>query len=216
MPRKIEISHKTIIFATLFFLSLGLIFFLRDLILELFVGLLLMTILEPIVGKLSKFKIPRVISVLLTYILVLGTLSGLIALFILTVVDQTAFFITAFPSYLENIGIPYALPLAILGGILEIVPFLGPIIAAIPSILIGFGISPLTGLGVAVLTFLIHEIEGYVLVPKIMEKSTGVSPLITLISLAIGARLAGVVGAIISVPVVITLQVLTKKYLVKE
>ncbi len=283
-----------------------------------------MTILEPIVGKLSKFKIPRVISVLLTYILVLGTLSGVIALIIPTVVDQTASFITAFPSYLENIGvtpvissdllkgltnnigmapgaifqftfsvvnnviailtvlvftfymlisrdkledqlglffgeekkrelgefidtlekklggwaigelalmlaigvttyiglvalgIPYALPLAILGGILEIVPFLGPIIAAIPSILIGFGISPLTGLGVAVLTFLIHEIEGYVLVPKIMEKSTGVSPLITLISLAIGARLAGVVGAIISVPVVITLQVLTKKYLVKE
>jgi predicted PurR-regulated permease PerM len=117
---------------------------------------------------------------------------------------------------LRIIGIPYALPLAILGGIFEIIPFLGPILAAIPSILIGFGISPITGVGVTALTFLIHQLEGYVLVPKVMEKSVGVSPLVTLISLAVGARLAGVVGAIISVPVVITLQVLAKKYLVKE
>ena len=50
MPRKIEISHKTIIFTVLVLLSLGLIFILRDLILELFVALLLMTILEQVVA----------------------------------------------------------------------------------------------------------------------------------------------------------------------
>jgi predicted PurR-regulated permease PerM len=54
------------------------------------------------------------------------------------------------------------------------------------------------------------------LVPKVMEKSAGVSPLLTLIALAVGARLAGVVGAIISVPVLITLQVIIKRYFVKE
>lgn len=324
MPRKIEISHKTIIFAVLLLLSLGLVFILRDLILELFVALLLMTILGPMVKTLSKHKIPRVVSVLVTYFLVIGILVGVISLIVPTVIDQTTSFINALPDYLANIGvtsiissevinafvnnvgsapgaifqftfsivnnvvailtvlvfafymlvsrdkledqlgiffgeekkkelgdvidtlekklggwargelilmfaigiatyiglrvigIPYALPLAILGGIFEIVPFLGPIISAVPSVLIGFGISPLTGLGVAALTFLIHQLEGYVLVPKVMEKSAGVSPLVTLISLAVGARLAGMVGAIISVPVVITLQIFAKKYLVKE
>jgi predicted PurR-regulated permease PerM len=324
MPRKIEVSHKTIIFAVLLLLSLGLIFILRNLIFELFVALLLMTILEPMVVTLSKYKVPRVVSVLVTYILVIGFFVGTISLVVPTVIDQTASFINALPNYLANvgitptissevinafvnnvgsasgaifqftfsivnnivailmvlvftfymlvsrnkledqlgiffgeekkkelgdiidtlekklggwargelilmfaiglatyiglrlIGIPYALPLAILGGVLEIVPFLGPVISAIPSVLIGIGISPLTGIGVAALTFLIHQLEGYVLVPKIMEKSAGVSPLVTLISLAVGARLAGIVGAIISVPVVITLQILAKKYLVRE
>jgi predicted PurR-regulated permease PerM len=324
MPRKIEVSHKTIIFAVLLLLSLGLLFILRDLILELFVALLLMTILGPMVAALSRYRVPRVVSVLLTYVLVLGVLVGVISLIVPTVVDQTTSFVNALPDYLANIGltstinsdilkgfvnnagmapgaifqftfsvvnnliailtvlvfafymlisrdkledqlglffgeekkkelgeiidtlekkmggwargeltlmfcigiatyvglrligIPYALPLSILGGIFEIVPFLGPILAAIPSVLIGFGISPLTGVGVAALTFLIHETEGYILVPKIMQKSVGVSPLVILISLAIGARLAGIVGVIISVPVVITLQILAKKYLVKE
>lgn len=324
MYRKVEISHRTIVFAIILILSLGLVFILRDLILELFVALLLMTILEPMVARLSKFKIPRVVSVLVTYILVIGILGGVISLIIPAIVDQTTSFINALPDYLVKIGvtsslssevlqgflsnisgapgaifqftfsvvnnvvailavlvfafymlmsrdkledqlgiffgeekkkelgdlidtlerrlggwargelilmlsigvaiyiglriigIPYALPLAILGGILEIVPFLGPILAAVPSVLIGFGISPVTGLGVAAMTFLIHQLEGYVLVPKVMEKSVGVSPLVILISLAVGARLAGVVGAIISIPVVITLQVLSKKYLVKE
>jgi predicted PurR-regulated permease PerM len=324
MPRKIEVSHRTIIFAVLLVLSIGLIFILRDLILELFVALLLMTILEPLVTKLSKRKISRVVSVLAIYILVIAIFAGIMSLIVPTVVEQTASFINALPGYLSNIGItstfssdilsslasnvgmapgaifqftfsvvnsfiavltvlifafymlvsrgkledhldhffgeeknkeisdiidsletrlggwargelalmlsigvatyigliilgiPFALPLSILAGIFEIIPFLGPIIAAIPSVLIGFGISPLTGVGVAALTFLIHELEGYILVPKIMEKSTGVSPLVTLIALVAGAKLAGIVGAIISIPVVITFQVFSKKYLVKE
>ena len=99
---------------------------------------------------------------------------------------------------------------------MEIIPFLGPIVSAIPSALIGFGISPVTGLGVIILAFLVQQLENYLLVPKIMEKSIGVSPIITLVALAIGARLAGVVGAIISVPTFITLQVLVKEYLIKE
>jgi predicted PurR-regulated permease PerM len=110
------------------------------------------------------------------------------------------------------IGIPFALPLAILAGILEIIPILGPIVSAIPAIIIGFGISPIIGLGVTAVAFLVHQLEGYVLVPKIMEKSVGVSPLIVLISIAIGAKLLGIMGVIISVPFVITLQVLAKEY----
>jgi predicted PurR-regulated permease PerM len=114
------------------------------------------------------------------------------------------------------LGIPFALPLSILAGIMEIIPFLGPVIAAVPPILIGFGISPVIGIVTIAIIFLIHEIESYALVPKVMEKSAGVSPLITLIALVVGLKLAGIVGAIISIPVVITIQVLTKYFLVKE
>ncbi len=324
MFRKIEISHRTIIFAVLVLLSLGFLYLVRDIILELFVALILMTILEPMVGSLSKIKIPRAVSVLITYIVVIGLLGGVVALLVPTIVDQTTSFINALPVYLSNIGItqdlssqvvkgfltsfgtapgeifqftfsifnnllaiitvlvfafymlvardrledslgfffgeekkkelgvildklekrmggwargelilmftiglgvyiglkligiPFALPLSILSGILEIVPFLGPIMSAVPAVLIGFGISPITGLGVAALYFLVHQIENYVLVPKVMEKSVGVSPIIILIALAVGARLAGMVGAIISVPTVIAAQILVKEYLIKD
>ena len=111
------------------------------------------------------------------------------------------------------LGIPYALPLAILAGLLEIVPTLGPIIAAIPSIIIGFGISPFIGFAAAFLGLLVHQLENYLLVPKIMEKSVGISPIITLLALAIGAKLAGIAGVFISMPVLITSQVLLKEYL---
>jgi predicted PurR-regulated permease PerM len=114
------------------------------------------------------------------------------------------------------IGIPFALPLAILSGLFEIIPFLGPIVSAIPAILIGFGISPLVGVGVTAFAFLIHQLENYILVPKIMEKSVGVSPLLILISITIGAKLAGLMGIIVAIPFVIMLQVLIKEYFVKE
>ena len=111
------------------------------------------------------------------------------------------------------LGIPYALPLAILAGLLEIIPTLGPIIAAIPSIIIGFGISPFIGFAVAFLALLVQQLESYFLVPKVMEKSVGVSPIVTLLALAVGAKLAGIAGVFISMPVLITSQVLLKEYL---
>jgi len=114
---------------------------------------------------------------------------------------------------LTILGIPYSLPLAILAGLMELVPTIGSIIAAIPAIIIGLSISPVMGLATTALVFLIHQSESYILVPKIMEKSVGVNPIITLASLAIGFRLMGVVGALISVPIVLTIQVIVKEYL---
>ena len=104
-----------------------------------------------------------------------------------------------------------SLPLAILAGLLEIIPYLGPVASAIPAVLIGLGISPIMGLAVAALYFLIQQVENYLFVPKVMEKSAGVTPIVTLLALAVGFKLAGIAGVIVSVPVVITLQVLTKE-----
>lgn len=324
MYRKVEISHRTIIFAVFFLLLLAFLYLVRDIILQLFVALLIMTILEPLVDGLSKIKVPRALAVLVSYFLVIGVLGGVIAAIAPLVIEQTTSFINALPGYLNNIGvtsqlgdqilagflttvgnipgeifkvtfsifsnilnvltvlifafymllarnkledqlgtflgeqkqkvfgrfinhlefrlgswargqlilmfvvgsatyigllligIPFALPLAILAGIFEIIPILGPIVSAVPGVIIGFGISPLVGFGVVAMAILIQQLENYILVPKIMEKSVGVSPIVTLVALAVGARLAGVVGAIICVPMVITLQVLAKEYLIKD
>jgi predicted PurR-regulated permease PerM len=114
---------------------------------------------------------------------------------------------------LTILGIPFALPLAILAGLLEIIPYIGPIFAAIPSVVIGLSISPLMGLATIALAFLANQVENYLFVPKVMEKSVGVSPIVTLLALAIGFRLAGVIGIIISIPLVLTIQTLSKIYL---
>jgi predicted PurR-regulated permease PerM len=106
------------------------------------------------------------------------------------------------------IGVPFAVPLALLAGILEIIPNLGPVIGAIPAVIVGFSISPLTGFATLALGTLIQQLENYLFVPKVMQKSAGVSPIITLLSLVIGFKVAGVVGALLSVPVVITIGVL--------
>ena len=67
------------------------------------------------------------------------------------------------------------------------------------------------GFAAIALAILIQQLENYVFVPKIMERSTGVSPIVTLLSLAIGFKLAGIVGMIIGVPIVIILQTLFQK-----
>ena len=96
------------------------------------------------------------------------------------------------------------------------VPYVGPILAAFPATLIGFGISPVIGWAVAAMAFLVQQLENYVLVPKIMQKQTGINPIITLLVLAIGARLAGLLGLFISVPVYITVQSYLRQYFVPE
>lgn len=114
---------------------------------------------------------------------------------------------------LTLLGIPYALPLAILAGFLEIVPGIGPFISAIPGVLLGLTISPVMAIATAVLYFLVQQVENTVIVPKVMQKATGINPLITMISLTIGFKLAGVMGAILAVPIVIVLHVIVVEVL---
>ena len=89
------------------------------------------------------------------------------------------------------LGIPYALPLAVLAGILEAVPNLGPTIAAIPAILIGLTVSPIIGLGALIASIVIQQVESNWIVPKVMQSATGTEPLVTIVVLLIGLRSAG-------------------------
>lgn len=110
--------------------------------------------------------------------------------------------------------VQYALVLALVSGLFEIVPYIGPFVSAIPAMFIAFAQSPghvSLVIWVAVLYLLVHEVEGYVLVPKVMEKTTDTSPLLTLVALMIGYQLAGIIGLVISVPVATAISVTVKE-----
>lgn len=110
------------------------------------------------------------------------------------------------------LGIQFALPLAILAGILEIIPTIGPIISAVPAIIVAINISPTTAAFVAIAYIIIQVLENNILVPKIMEKAVGLNPIIIIISVATGAKLFGIVGALLSVPFVSVLIILLKTF----
>jgi predicted PurR-regulated permease PerM len=111
------------------------------------------------------------------------------------------------------LGIKFALPLAVLAGILEIIPIIGPIIAAVPIAIIGFSVSITTGVLTLGLSTLIQQLENNLLVPGVMKKAVGLSPIVTLTSVLIGSKLLGIIGAILAVPVAAMVSVLINAYL---
>lgn len=110
------------------------------------------------------------------------------------------------------IGVPYALILALLGGLMELIPYFGPIIAAIPAIIVGLVVSPLTGLLVLVTYLIIHQIESNIIAPQVMGKAIGVNPVVIILALLIGVRVGGVVGIILSVPVATVISVILSDF----
>jgi len=319
MTQRIEISYKTILFI---FGFLGLLWFLnqiKDILLSLFIAFILMAALKPGVDRLEKLKIPRLISILLVYLLIIfcfGTIGT--AIFPVMIKESIKLFrllpgyfeeairifnldLRVFPSQLAPAGggvlkftlgifsnilsfvslfvftfylllernhlrnvlenflgkeaggrvgevvnkiekrlgawlrgqiilclsiglatfiglsllkVEYALALSILAGILEIIPTIGPIISAIPAVIIALTTSPFLALATAALYFIVQQGENHLLVPNVMKKVTGLSPIIIILSLWIGARLMGFLGIILAVPIVLTIQVLLKEYLV--
>lgn len=101
---------------------------------------------------------------------------------------------------LSLLGIKYALFLALIAGLLEIVPYVGPFLAAVPAVFFALIQSPALVIGVIILYVVIQKTEGYILVPKVMEKTVGTSPLVVLLALLVGFKLAGVLGLLLAVP----------------
>lgn len=124
---------------------------------------------------------------------------------------SAAIFLMVF-AMLSVLGIKYALVLAILAGLLELVPYLGPIMFAIPGIAIAFIQDPPLAIVVGVAYVLIQKLEAYVLVPKIMQKTIGLSPLVILVAILVGLKLAGILGVLIAVPVVSAAQVIFRDW----
>ncbi len=106
-------------------------------------------------------------------------------------------------SYLGliTLGMPYALVLALWAGLTEIIPYVGPVLGAIPALFLALSVSPLTALFVLILYIVIQQLENNFIVPQVMKKAVGMNPIVSIVVVLIGAKLGGVVGAIISIPV---------------
>jgi predicted PurR-regulated permease PerM len=105
-------------------------------------------------------------------------------------------------------GVPYFYVLALIAGVGELVPIVGPLLAAIPAIAVALTVSPTLALGVAVFYIAQQQFENHVLVPKVMERQVGVNAAVVVIALLLGGSLLGVVGAIMAVPTAAILQVI--------
>lgn len=118
--------------------------------------------------------------------------------------------VLSFVAYLI-IGLPYALFLALLAGLFEAVPTVGPTLAAIPAALVAYSISPTHALWVVVATLIIQQIENSILVPRIMKQAVGVPPLVTLLSIVAFTLLFGLAGAIVAVPMAATVAAIFER-----
>jgi len=311
---KFEVSHKTIIFTVFFLLFLNFLWLIRDLLFSLFIAFILQSALKPLVNRLVKLKISRILASFLVYLSFLTIFGALLSIVLPPLINETIqlsrnfpliiddltnkfsysilnweslfqylptatnqffnlissvfsntiwfistlffgfyflveedpikkifinFFneektkpITDFINILEKkinnwfwgqivlmfvvgiltyigfilIGIKYSLPLAVLAGLLEIVPNIGPTIAAIPAILVGFSQSTFLGILALIVAILVQQLENNLIVPLVMKRVVGINPIITLIALIIGGKLSGFLGILLSIPIVIVIQ----------
>ncbi len=318
--KKIEISHRTIIFTVLFILSLRFLYEIRTILLALYIAIILMAALNPIVDRIEKWGLPRWAGILLLYLLIFVVFAGPIAGLIPPLVEQTdsliqtvmdladrlsafglsstkiqaqlqelsglpsqilklsvsilsniasvigvlimAFYLLMERANLEEfllylfgqngkdransvidklerrlggwvrtqfllmtiigvfsyigfriLNLNFALPLAIIAGLLEILLYVGPVIAALLALIVGLLQSPLIGLMAFIWSEIVQQLESNFLVPMLIKKALGVNPLITIVALAIGFKLGGVAGAILSLPVYLTIEVFAKEFI---
>lgn len=107
----------------------------------------------------------------------------------------------ALSTWVDPVFGRYAVLLAIVAGVLELVPFIGPIIAAIPAVLIGLTVGPGGFLAALALYFAIQQLENNVLVPKIQGDAVELHPSAVMFALVVGAAIGGILGAIVSLPI---------------
>ena len=108
------------------------------------------------------------------------------------------------------IGVPFALVLGIIAGLLEALPYVGPILGAIPAILVALLSDPGSAIWVAVAFLAIQQVENLLLVPRIAGKSVKLHPALVMVVLVIGNELAGFLGMLIAVPVAAVIRDLFK------
>lgn len=318
--QKITVTVGTVIKILAIIGAVAFVWFVRDIIGLLFVALVLASAVDPWIDKLQRYRIPRGISILLMYLLIVAVLGGVVWLLIPPFITQVteiantlrdyapeldAFYqsitqtpdvslitevqrgITSFSSSLTNLTsgiysaaanvvgsiaallivlvvtfymtieedgmkkfirsvapieyqpflvqkinrvqakmgswlrgqlilmlimgaltfvglfilqVPYALVLAVVAGLAEFVPFIGPIIAAVPAVFFAWTDSPWKALGVIIFYTVLQQLENQVLVPKVMQKVVGLNPIVVIAVMLVGAKIAGIIGVLLAVP----------------
>lgn len=111
------------------------------------------------------------------------------------------------------LGVPYFYVLALVAAIGEMIPVVGPILAAIPAVLVALTVSPQTMLFTLIFFVVQQQVENHVLVPKVMERQVGVSATTVIVALLMGGAVLGILGAILAVPTAAVLQVVMQELL---
>ena len=114
------------------------------------------------------------------------------------------------------LGLPSALLLGLLAALAEAVPIVGPLLGAIPAVLVAATISPQLALAVGGVYLVLQLIEGNVLVPLVMRNTTGISPFLVILSVLIGGAAGGFVGALLAVPIAAAGEVLIEGLQARE
>jgi predicted PurR-regulated permease PerM len=113
------------------------------------------------------------------------------------------------------IGLPHALILAILAGIMEAVPLIGPTLGAVPAVLVALSSGRLDVLWVIVSTVVIQQLENNLLVPRIMDKAIGIRPLVTLLAMLGFGSLFGIVGVLVAIPLAAVIQLILGRFVLQ-
>lgn len=110
---------------------------------------------------------------------------------------------------LTILQVKYALMLAVLAAIFEIIPIFGPVLAAIPAVFIAFLQGPLLALAVIILYTIVQQFENHLIYPVVVRKTIGVPPLIVILALLVGGKLGGIFGILLAVPITVILMELS-------
>jgi predicted PurR-regulated permease PerM len=110
------------------------------------------------------------------------------------------------------LGVPYFYVIALIAAIGETIPIVGPIIGGIAAIGVAITVSPQLAVMVGAYFLVLHQLEANVLVPKIMERRVGVSPVVVMVALLIGGSLWGLVGAILAIPTAAIISVIVSEF----
>ena len=135
-------------------------------------------------------------------------MSGqLVLMLIIFILDYSALYL---------LGVPYALIIALIGGFLEIVPYIGPMVSTFVAVSITLLVSPIKAIFVFIAYVVIHQAENNIIFPQVMKKAVGLNPLAVILSMLIGLKIAGIMGAILAVPVATAIGIVTKELMKKN
>lgn len=133
-----------------------------------------------------------------------GQLAAMVAVGILTGVGLWA------------IGVPMALPLGILSGLLDFVPVLGPLVAAIPGVLIAFAVGPEVGLYAALVYIAVQFVEGNIVLPLAQKWAVSLPPVLSLLGIVAFGLIFGLIGVLFAMPLLVVTMVLVQKLYVER
>jgi putative heme transporter len=142
---------------------------------------------------LVQHAVTRYVGGQLLFSVIMGTTTGL-ALFIVGVAG-------IFPD-----GRKYAVVFAVIYGIAELVPYVGPIIGALPAVLVALFTDPISALWVALVFVGLQQLEGHIVAPQIFGHTLRINPLLVIFALLLGLQVHGIIGALIALPILAVLR----------